>query len=149
MGAGGGVGHMGVQIAKAMGLRVIGIDAGKDKETLCLNLGCEAFIDHQKSTNLSQDVRNMADGKGAHGVLVTASAAAAYRVAPRMLRVGGVVVCVGMPAAGTAFAGDDPMYLILNNLKVVGSLTGSRQDTAGALSLAARGLLKPMNYQMQ
>ncbi|KNG80698.1 hypothetical protein ANOM_010193 [Aspergillus nomiae NRRL 13137] len=144
VGAGGGVGHMGVQIAKAMGLRVIGIDAGEDKETLCVKLGCEAFIDHQRSTNLSQDVRNIADGKGAHGVLVTASSAAAYRVAPHMLRVGGVVVCVGMPASGTAFAGDDPMYLILNNLKVVGSLTGSRQDTAGALSLAARGLLKPM-----
>ncbi|KAE8379068.1 chaperonin 10-like protein [Aspergillus bertholletiae] len=144
MGAGGGVGHMGVQIAKSMGLRVIGVDTGEDKEVLCLELGCEAFVDHLKSTNLSQDVRDIADGKGAHGVLVTASSAAAYRVAPRMLRIGGIVVCVGMPTSGTAFAGDDPMYLILNNLKVVGSLTGSRQDTAGALSLAARGLLKPM-----
>lgn len=61
-----------------------------------------------------------------------------------MVCVGGVVVCVGMPASGTAVAGDGPMYLILNNLKVVGSLTGSRRDTADALSMAARGLLKPM-----
>ncbi|KAF7588196.1 hypothetical protein BBP40_006015 [Aspergillus hancockii] len=56
----------------------------------------------------------------------------------------GCIVCVGMPAAGTALAGDDPMYLILNNLKLVGSLTGSRQDTADALSMTARSLLKPM-----
>jgi propanol-preferring alcohol dehydrogenase len=36
------------------------------------------------------------------------------------------------------------MYIILNNLKVVGFLTGSRQDTIGALLLAAWGLLKPV-----
>lgn len=134
---------MGVQIAKAMGLGVIGIDAGAEKETLCRQLGCEAFVDFSKSKDPIKDVRDCAEGKGAHGVFVTASAPAAYRIAPRMARVGGCVVCIGMPASGTAFAGDDPMYLILNNLKVVGSLTGSRQDTAGALSLAARGLLVP------
>lgn len=32
IGAGGGVGHMGVQFAKAMGLRVIGVDSGEDKK---------------------------------------------------------------------------------------------------------------------
>ncbi|GKZ29464.1 hypothetical protein AbraIFM66950_005024 [Aspergillus brasiliensis] len=144
IGAGGGVGHMGVQIAKAMGLRVIGVDTGEDKAQLCLQLGCEAFVDHRKSNDLAAEVVRQAEGQGAHGVLVTASSAAAYRVAPRMLRVGGVVVCVGIPASGTAVAGDDPMYIILKNLKIVGSLTGSRQDTLGALSLAARGLLKPV-----
>ncbi|KAE8419832.1 chaperonin 10-like protein [Aspergillus pseudocaelatus] len=147
IGAGGGVGHMGVQIAKAMGLRVIGVDTGEDKEQLCFRLGCEGFVDHCKSNDLVREVIQVADGQGAHGVLVTASSAAAYRVAPQLLRVGGVVVCVGMPASGNAFAGEDPMYIILKNLKIVGSLTGSRQDTLGALSLAARGLLKPV-YEM-
>ncbi|PIG82097.1 hypothetical protein AARAC_000010 [Aspergillus arachidicola] len=144
IGAGGGVGHMGVQIAKAMGLRVIGVDTGKDKEQLCLTIGCEGFVDFGKSSDLARDVIAIADGQGAHGVLVTASSAVAYRTAPRLLRVGGVVVCVGMPASGSAFAGDDPMHIILKNLKIVGSLTGSRQDTIGALSLAARGLLNPV-----
>lgn len=135
---------MGVQIAKAMGLRVIGIDTGADKKALCLQLGCEAFVDFSQSEDPIKDVRNIAEEKGAHGIFVTASAPAAYRIAPRMARVGGCVVCVGMPSSGTAFAGDDPMYLILNNLRIVGSLTGSRQDTAGALSMAARGLLVPI-----
>lgn len=135
---------MGVQIAKAMGLRVIGIDSGSEKESLCAQLGCEAFVDFRSSSDLCEDVRRIADEKGVHGVFVVASSADAYRVAPRLARVGGVVVCVGMPGGGTAVAGDDPMYLILNNLKVVGSLTGSRQDTAGALSMAARGLLVPV-----
>jgi len=135
---------MGVQIAKAMGLRVIGVDTGEGKERLCSQLGCEAFVDHTKVHDLPKAVHNISDERGAHGVIVTASSAAAYRVAPRMVRVGGIVVCVGMPASGMVVAGDDPMFLILNNLKVVGSLTGSRKDTADALSMAARGLLKPM-----
>lgn len=135
---------MGIQIANAMGLRVIGVDAGEDKKELCLQLGCEAFVDFSKTPNPAEQVREIAEGKGVHGVIVTASAAGAYSMSPRMVRVGGCVVCVGMPASGTAFAGDDPMYLILNNLKIVGSLTGSRQDTAGALSMAARGLLVPI-----
>ena len=135
---------MGVQIAKAMGLRVIGVDAGGDKEALCLRLGCEAFVDFSKSADPIKEVRDIAEGKGVHGIIVTASAPSAYRMAPRLARIGGCVVCVGMPSSGTAMAGDDPMYMILNNLRVVGSLTGSRQDTAGALSMAARGLLVPI-----
>ncbi len=39
---GGGVDHMSVQIAKAMGLRVIAIDGGEEKREICLKKpGCE------------------------------------------------------------------------------------------------------------
>lgn len=144
IGAAGGVGHMGVQIAKAMGLRVIGVDGGDGKEELCFKLGCEAFIDFRHSKDVAADVIRITNGKGAHGVFVTASSPSAYAVAPRMARIGGKIMCVGMPSLGTAVAGDDPMYLILRNLKVIGTLTGSRQDTAEALDLAARGLLTPI-----
>ncbi|KAL1598715.1 chloride channel [Paraconiothyrium brasiliense] len=47
-GAGGGVGHIGVQLAKAMGLRVVGVDAGEEKRALCMKLGCESFVDSQR-----------------------------------------------------------------------------------------------------
>lgn len=47
-GAGGGLGHLAVQYAKAMGMRVIGIDGGDEKRDLCLKLGAEHFIDFTK-----------------------------------------------------------------------------------------------------
>lgn len=40
-GAGGGVGHMAVQLARVMGLRVIAIDTGAEKRKMCLELGAE------------------------------------------------------------------------------------------------------------
>lgn len=47
-GAGGGLGHFAVQYAKAMGMRVIAIDGGDKKKTLCMKLGAEAYIDFTK-----------------------------------------------------------------------------------------------------
>ncbi|PVH75083.1 GroES-like protein [Cadophora sp. DSE1049] len=143
LGAGGGVGHMGVQLAKAMGLRVIGIDSGKAKQDICLSLGCEAFIDFATSPSIDEVVA-LTDGKGAHGVFVTATSSKAYTDAPKMCRIGGKVMCVGMPPTGSAFVGGDPTEFILKGLSVVGTLTGSLKDTDDALKFAARGLLKPI-----
>ncbi|KAF4964223.1 hypothetical protein FSARC_7857 [Fusarium sarcochroum] len=145
LGAGGGVGHMGVQLAKAMGLRVIGVDAGSDKRKLCMDLGCDKFIDFTKVEYVPEEIMRIT-GKGVDGVFVTATSPASYAIATKMAAIGGRIMCVGMPASGTAFAGDDPMFLILRNLKVIGTLTGSLKDTHDALGFAARGLLKPV-YQ--
>jgi alcohol dehydrogenase, propanol-preferring len=38
-----------IQYAKAQGLRVLGIDGGKDKGALCAKLGVDAFIDFTTS----------------------------------------------------------------------------------------------------
>ena len=43
-GAGGGLGHLAVQYAKWMGLRVIAIDTGAEKKELCLKLGAEKWV---------------------------------------------------------------------------------------------------------
>ena len=133
---------MGVQLAKAMGLRVIGIDAGSDKRKLCMDLGCEEFVDFTEVKDVPEEIKHIT-GKGVDGVFVTASSPASYAMATKMACVGGRIMCVGMPASGTAFAGDDPMFLILRNLKVIGTLTGSLKDTHDALGFASRGLLKP------
>lgn len=52
-GSGGGLGHFAVQYAKAMGMRVIGIDGGDDKKELSLKLGAEHFIDFTKVSSMS------------------------------------------------------------------------------------------------
>jgi alcohol dehydrogenase, propanol-preferring len=52
-GGGGGVGHMGVQLAKAMGMRVIAIDGGEEKKELCLKtLGADEFIDFTQAPQM-------------------------------------------------------------------------------------------------
>lgn len=49
----------------------------------------------------------------------------AYASAPPMLRTGGTMIAIGLPAAGTAMAGADPVMLIFKKLKIAGSLTGN------------------------
>ncbi len=87
---------MGVQLAKAMGLRPIGIDGGEAKRDLCMKLGCEAFIDFTTTKDVAGEVLKLTGGKGAHGVFVTAGSKRAYESAPGMCRTGGRVMCIGL-----------------------------------------------------
>jgi propanol-preferring alcohol dehydrogenase len=95
-GAGGGVGHMGVQLAKAMGMRVVGVDGGDEKRELCMKLGCEAFVDFTKVNDVAEEVVKICDNKGAHGIFVTATSGSAYASAPMMARIGGKIMCIGL-----------------------------------------------------
>ncbi|MCJ1375670.1 alcohol dehydrogenase [Loxospora ochrophaea] len=73
VGAGGGLGSLACQFAKAMGLRVIAIDAGDEKKEMTSKLGAEAFVDFSKSSNVVKDVQaSTEDGMGPHAVLLVA-----------------------------------------------------------------------------
>lgn len=73
VGAGGGLGSLACQYAKAMGLEIIAIDGGAEKAAMTKKLGARAFVDFQTSKNLVQDVKAAtADGLGPHAVLLVA-----------------------------------------------------------------------------
>ncbi|KAL9081006.1 MAG: hypothetical protein Q9157_000322 [Trypethelium eluteriae] len=67
-GGGGGVGAQGVMLAKAMGFRPIVVDTGDLKRDLATKVaGAEAFVDFKTSKDVAEEVKMIADGKGAHG----------------------------------------------------------------------------------
>ena len=141
-GGGGGVGIQGVQIARAMGLRPIVVDSGADKRRLALEMGAEHFVDFRETESAAEEVKRIADGIGAHGVFVTAPAA--YGGAMDMVgdRVGGAVMCIGLPPVGSPAMAVEPGWLISRNRKVSGTLVGTMEDVRIALDYARRGLLK-------
>jgi propanol-preferring alcohol dehydrogenase len=96
VGAGGGLGHIGVQIASIKGFKVIGVDSGADKEKLCKDMGAVAFVDYAKQ-DVVQAVKDLTDGEGAHGVICVAGSERAYLQAPELVRNSGAFVCVGLP----------------------------------------------------
>ena len=53
-------------------MRPIAIDGGEAKKKLCLSMGAEAFIDFRETKDVPAEVVKIADGIGAHGVLVSA-----------------------------------------------------------------------------
>lgn len=73
VGAGGGLGSLACQYAKAMGLRVIGIDAGEKKDLVMNQLGGDHFVDFKTSSDLVGDIKAATeDGLGPHAVLLVA-----------------------------------------------------------------------------
>ena len=114
-GAGGGLGHFAVQYARVMGMRVIAVDGGIEKEELCKQLGAEEFIDFTKSKDITGDIMALTT-QGAHAVIVFPAGKASYASAPNYLRVGGTVVAIGLASDPSAIAGAHPMTVISKRL---------------------------------
>jgi alcohol dehydrogenase, propanol-preferring len=130
----GGLGHLAVQYAKAMGLHVAAIDLGEDKLALARQLGAEIAVDARTPDAAQQIVR--ATGGGVHGALVTAVSREAFRQALGTLRSGGTCALVGLPP------GDFPTPIfdvVLKRLTIRGSIVGTRNDLTEALAFAAEG----------
>ncbi|KAF2666804.1 putative alcohol dehydrogenase [Microthyrium microscopicum] len=145
IGAGGGLGHMAVQLAsKAFAMRVIGIDS-ESKRQLVLDSGAEHFLSfgsRDAPVDTPAEVQKLT-GEGAHAVIVVAAVNAAYTSALPMLRFGGRVVAVGIPEGGlVGIASASPQLLIGKELTVVGSSVGTRKDAIETLNFAARGVVK-------
>lgn len=126
-GAGGGLGHFGVQYAKHMGMRVIAIDGGDEKRDLCLKLGAEKFIDFTTCSDIVSEVMKITT-YGAQGVIVFSATKAGYEQAPHLLRPNGTMVCVGLPKDQTVVAGAPPILMCLKRLNIVGSVVGTLKD---------------------
>lgn len=141
VGAGGGLGSLAVQYAKAMGLHVIGIDAGADKGESCKKLGAVSYVDFTTSKSVPDDVRAAThDGLGSHGVLLLTEQNKPFQQAMNYVRSHGTVVCIGMPP-GTSVS--LPVFdTVTRMISVKGSYVGTRQDTLEAVDFFRRGLVK-------
>jgi propanol-preferring alcohol dehydrogenase len=133
----GGLGHIAVQYAVAMGLRVAAVDISDDKLQLAKSHGAELLVNA-----LTQDPVEVIQREtgGAHGVLVTAVHPSAFGQSIHMARRGATIVFNGLPA------GDFPasiFEIVLKGLTVRGSIVGTRQDMREALDFYSRGQIQP------
>lgn len=142
VGAGGGLGHIGVQIAaRVKGYRVIGIDSGEEKKGLCKEMGAEAFVDYAKE-NVVDAVRQLTGGEGAHAVICVAGSEKAYEQAPQLVRNCGVVVCVGLPPDTFMFP-MSPIHIANRGLVIKGSSTGTSAQMDELLQFALEKKITP------
>lgn len=132
----GGLGHMAVQYAKAMGLHVLAVDIADDKLALAKELGAELTVNAAQEDAAAFAQKHI---KGAHGALVTAVSPKAFSQALGMLRRHGTLSLNGLPP------GDFPLPIfdvVLKRLTVRGSIVGTRKDLHEALDFAAEGRVK-------
>lgn len=133
----GGLGHLAVQYAVAMGLNVIAVDTGTEKQKLALDLGASHFIDFRQCQ--PEEKINELLGNGVHATVCTAVSKAGFESAYRSVRRGGTCVLVGLPPEQMPI----PIFdTVINGVSVVGSIVGTRRDLQECLDFAARGKVK-------
>jgi len=132
----GGLGHLAVQYAKAMGLRVIAVDVAHPKLELARKLGADLAIDATKQDAVAEVQRACG---GADGVLVTAVSPRAFEQAVAMLGKRGTMSLVGLPPGAFPLSIFDT---VLNRKTIRGSIVGTRLDLMEALAFAGEGKVR-------
>lgn len=140
-GAGGGVGGLAVQYAKAMGYRVVAIDVGDAKRQFCLDSGADHFID-ASSSDPREGVLKATQQRGANVVLACATSGRAYQSALDILAPFGTFVCVGIPPPAQLVS-FHPLLFLNSGIRIIGSAVGTRQEVLEALEFVARGVVTP------
>jgi len=133
----GGLGHLAIQYAKAMGLLVAAVDIEDQKLELAKTLGADLTF-NAKTSDPAVALKKETGG-GAHGVLITAPSLIAFKQGIGMTRKRGTCALVGLPP------GDFPVPLfdvVANCITIRGSFVGNREDMAEALDFAVRGKVK-------
>lgn len=133
----GGLGHLAVQYAKAMGLLVCAVDIDDGKLAHAKHLGADLTINVK--TDDPASILKTETGGGCHGVLITAPSLIAFKQGIAMTRKRGTCVLVGLPP------GEFPVPLfdvVANCITIRGSFVGTRKDMAEALAFAANGKVK-------
>lgn len=129
----GGLGHMAVQYAKAMGMHVVAADIFDDKLKLAKDLGADVVVNGKDKDAVEQVQK--ATG-GVHGALVTAVSPKAMEQAYGFLRSKGTMSLVGLPPGFISL----PVFeTVLKRITVRGSIVGTRQDLEESLQFAGEG----------
>jgi propanol-preferring alcohol dehydrogenase len=134
----GGLGHMAVQYAVAMGFDVVAVDIDDAKLDLARRLGAKITVNARTSEDPAAEVKRETGG-GVQGILVTAVSEKAFEQAIGMVDRGGTVALNGLPP------GDFPLNIfgmVLNGVTVRGSIVGTRLDLQRSLDFASDGKVK-------
>lgn len=127
----GGLGHLGIQYARAMGFEVVAIARGEEKRELALQLGAHHYLD---STRVDP-AGALQELGGARVILATASSGASMSPLVGGLGLRGQLVVLGVTP--------DPIQvgtvpLIMGGRSIVGSLTGTPSDNEDNVAFARR-----------
>ncbi len=132
----GGLGHLAVQYAKAMGFHVVAVDIDDEKIDLARKVGADVGI-NALTTDPVTELQNQL--RGAHGVLVTAASRSAFAQGLGMLHKRGTMSLVGLPPGDFGL----PIFDVVLNAKTVrGSIVGTRKDLQEALDFAGEGKVR-------
>lgn len=141
IGAGGGLGLMAVQLAKAVtGARIIALDLDQEKLKIAKENGADEIVS-PKDGDPAKRVMDITDNLGADVIIDFVNASKTVETDMKMLRRRGRAVLVGL------FGGELKLSLVsmpTRAYRLIGSYTGSLSDLIELVSLAKRGVIEPV-----
>ncbi|KAK4546028.1 hypothetical protein LTR36_002165 [Oleoguttula mirabilis] len=134
VGSGGGLGHLGIQFAKALGLQVIGVDARDEGLSLTKENGADIIIDARKGKESAvEEVEAVTKGMGADATLCISDAQSAAGLACALTKMHGLMVQIAQP--------DNVVIpfpeLIFRDIRIHGSLVCSAEESRSMLRCIA------------
>jgi alcohol dehydrogenase, propanol-preferring len=142
VGAGGGVGVHGVQVAKAFGARVIAADVSDEKLAFARDWGADEVINVRAVRDLAAEVHRLTDGKGADAAIDYVGRDETLQACIDSLGSGGRAVAIGTRPEGNA-AIVRSVDFVQKEKSVSGSRHSSRGELLETMDLMARGTVKP------
>jgi propanol-preferring alcohol dehydrogenase len=137
----GGLGLMAIQLAKAItGSRIIALDLDDNKLKAAKENGADDIINSKKE-DAAKAVMELTERMGADAVIDFVNASKTVETDMKFLRRRAKLVLVGL------FGGELKLNLIAmptRSYKLIGSYTGSMNDLIELVSLAKRGMIKPV-----
>ncbi|KAK5689268.1 hypothetical protein LTR17_026380 [Elasticomyces elasticus] len=150
VGAGGGLGHLGLQFATAMGLRTVGVDAADAPLQLARNLKTDAQIVDARTEKAELIVQHIGeeDGEsenanmGLDAVIILPEGQSGFDYGMKLLKNHGICVVVSFPEAGFHMSARD---LVFRDITVTGSLVSSNKTLHEMLDFAAKHNVKAVS----
>ncbi|KAL4876848.1 chaperonin 10-like protein [Aspergillus karnatakaensis] len=135
----GGLGHLAIQYAKAMGLKVIGIDISDAQLQSAVELGADATYNSGSDGSYAERIKELTGG-GAHAAAVFSASNAAYASAPDVLRVNGLLMVVGIPKSNLSV---NALDILLGKYRIEGVSSGTPQRMKEPIEFSHRHGIKP------
>lgn len=135
----GGLGQFAVRYAKAMGLRVIGIDVNDDMLEIVKQNGAEAVFNSKTNPDYAAQIKKLT-GKGVDAATVYSNASPAYATARKVLRVNGLLMCIGLPEKSLEFPAFEVVTLAY---RIKGSNTGHPKEMKKAVDFTEKHQIIP------
>jgi alcohol dehydrogenase, propanol-preferring len=131
----GGLGHLAIQLASALGAEITAIDISETKLETARTLGAVKTL-NAATTDIAKEFRRSG---GVHVAMVTSGSRAAYEAAFASLRPTGMLLVVGLPAEDICFP---PILMAAREVRIQASAVGTREDLREVLALAAEGKVR-------
>ena len=141
VGAGGGVGIHGVQVAKVFGARVIAVDISEEKLELASKWGADEVVNFRAIEDLAAEAKRLTDGKGVDAAIDFVGKSETFQACIDGLAVGGRAVVIGAQPGDVKV---NPVNLVITEQIVTGSRHSTRAELIETMNIMARGLVTPV-----